>query len=169
MTRLLPILEGKDASWSELDSVRRVSQEENPCLSLANLVQLTLLQTMIESTRDSDYWTPEMIGQALMGIWLAASFQPWVVCSGGSLLHWPLTNSTLQNLHFVILTLCQKPEYIDLLRTEIEQSEEQEMNFEKLPLLDSFLREVFRTHPLDHRMFFSFNHEVPSLIWPLHL
>lgn len=34
---------------------------------------------MIEGSRDSSYWTPNIVVQALIGIWFAAAHQPWVV------------------------------------------------------------------------------------------
>lgn len=34
---------------------------------------------MIDASRDSSYWTPNIVVQALIGIWFAAAHQPWVV------------------------------------------------------------------------------------------
>lgn len=58
---------------------RFVSQNRLLQFLLTRYPQLTLLQTMVESSEGNDYWTPEILTQSLMGIWLAASFQPWVV------------------------------------------------------------------------------------------
>ena len=91
---------------------------------------------MIELTEGSDYWTPEILAQALLGIWFAASHQPWM------------------NLDFVLLELCGRPEWVEALRNEILQ--QGDLNYERLeqlPLLDSFIKETMRLNPLDTRMF----------------
>ena len=41
--------------------------------------QMTLLQNMIQASKDSDYWAPNTLIQAIVGIWFAASHQPWIV------------------------------------------------------------------------------------------
>jgi cytochrome P450 len=99
------------------------------------LKRLTLLGTMIHHTRDSDYWTTNLIIQAVVGIWFAASHQPWI------------------NLHFVFLELCERPEYVELLREEIRN--QGCLNFEsisQLKKLDSFIKECVRLNPLDRSM-----------------
>ena len=40
---------------------------------------MTLLHNMIEASQDSEYWTNTAIIQAIIGIWFAASHQPWLV------------------------------------------------------------------------------------------
>lgn len=96
-------------------------------------------------TEGNDYWTPRVLAQALIGILFAASHQPWM------------------NLNFVILELCTRPEYIDLLRQETEeQQNREELNYqslERLPLLDSFIKETVRLNPLDTRKLF-FNNKL---------
>lgn len=93
------------------------------------------MHNMTELTDASDYWNPELLSQSLLGIWFAASHQPWM------------------NLHFVILELCARPEWQDDLRQEISQHAP--LNYrslEQLPLLDSFVKETVRLNPLDTRM-----------------
>ena len=43
--------------------------------------QITLLRNMIQASKDSEYWTPNTLIQAIVGIWFAASHQPWIVSS----------------------------------------------------------------------------------------
>ena len=40
---------------------------------------MTLLQNMVDASKESDYWTPNALIQAIVGIWFAASHQPWIV------------------------------------------------------------------------------------------
>ncbi|KAE9372172.1 cytochrome P450 [Stipitochalara longipes BDJ] len=94
--------------------------------------KLTLIHKMAEFSDGSDYWTPESLSQAFLGIWFAAIHQPWM------------------NLDFVLLELCSRPEYIELLREEIgDYAELDSALLEKLPLLDSFIKETVRSSPLD--------------------
>ncbi|KAI9640836.1 hypothetical protein NHQ30_010677 [Ciborinia camelliae] len=98
---------------------------------------LTIMQNMTELTEDSqDYWTPDYLAQALLGIWFAASHQPWM------------------NLDFVVLELCSHPEYIQLLREEIGNfSDLTYSSLESFPILDSFIKETVRLNPLDTRKY----------------
>lgn len=92
------------------------------------------MHNMTTMTETSDYWNPELLSQSLLGIWFAASHQPWM------------------NLHFVILELCVRKEWQTRLRQELKQYSP--LNYgalEKLPLLDSFIKETVRLHPLDTR------------------
>lgn len=92
------------------------------------------MHNMAEMTDTSDYWNSELLSQSLLGIWFAASHQPWM------------------NLHFVILELCVRKEWQISLRQELKQHEQ--LNYEileKLPLLDSFIKETVRLNPLDTR------------------
>lgn len=98
-------------------------------------LQLTILHNMTELTETSDYWNPELLSQSLLGIWFAASHQPWM------------------NLHFIILELCARKEGQISLRQELKQH--LPLNYEtleQLPLLDSFIKETVRLNPLDTRM-----------------
>lgn len=55
-----------------------------------------------------------------------------------------------KNLHFVFLELCARPEFVDLIRDEIESKTT--LDFEsitQLPILDSFIKEAVRVNPLD--------------------
>jgi cytochrome P450 len=54
------------------------------------------------------------------------------------------------NLDFIMLQLCRRPDIQDALREKISTLER--MSYEKLmalPLLDSFITETVRLHPLD--------------------
>lgn len=96
------------------------------------LKSLTLLYHLIDQTRNSDYWTTDLLIQAVVGIWFAASHQPWI------------------NLHFVMLELCDRPEYTKALKEEIRSLPDLEFDsIQKLPLLDSFIKECVRLNPLD--------------------
>ena len=104
---------------------------------------------MLEASKDSKYWTHSLIIQALLGIWFAASHQPWivrlVVCSRIVLLL-----IFCQNLHFVFLELCARPAYVEMIYQEIRTAGD--LNYEgidRLPILDSFIKESVRLNPLD--------------------
>lgn len=90
---------------------------------------------MTELTSGSDSWTPDVLAQSLLGIWFVASHQPWM------------------NLDFLVLELCSRPEYVELLRNEIGDNSSLDYGkLEKLPLLDSFIKETVRSNPLDTHM-----------------
>lgn len=95
--------------------------------------QLTLLYHMVDlSTADRSYWTPEKLSQSILGLWLAASHQPWV------------------NLHAILVELSLRPEWQDALRDEAMQSQDDlASKINELPLLDSFMRETARVNSLD--------------------
>lgn len=88
---------------------------------------------MVELTEGSDYWQgPEHLAQSLLGIWFAAAHQPWM------------------NLDFIMLTLGSRPDIQEALREEIGDIEELDYDrLRNLKLLDSFVKEVVRLHPLD--------------------
>lgn len=89
---------------------------------------------MSELTEGNDYWTPEILSQSLLGIWFAASHQPWM------------------NLDFMLLELCARPEWQSILRNEIgDYGAQSYESLEQLPLLDSFMKETIRMNPLDTR------------------
>lgn len=89
---------------------------------------------MVELNPDPEYWTPPMLAQAILGIWFAASHQPWM------------------NLHFIFLTLCKHMDCIQALRAEIGDPSLLDYNdIENLPGLDSFIKEAVRLNPLDTR------------------
>lgn len=88
---------------------------------------------MTEMTDDSGYWDPELLSQSLLGIWFAASHQPWMF------------------LDFILLELSARPNEQKAIQEEIDtlplSSNYQEL--EALPLLDSFIKETVRLNPLD--------------------
>ena len=112
--------------------------------------QMTLLYNLIEASKDSSYWTDDALIQAIIGIWFGVSHQPWIVrpCKHG------ICRKRLkfqhQNLHFVFLELCSRPEYVKLIREEISYQESLDYNgLSNLPILDSFIKESVRMNPLD--------------------
>lgn len=113
---LTPILDPNLSEWDEPQYLK----------------QLTIVYSMMSLSEGNSYWTPEVLAQALLGIWFAASHQPWM------------------NLDFVLLELCSRPEYVEILRKEIEDPSHLDYaKLEKLPLLDSFIKETVRVNPLD--------------------
>ncbi|KAI9924226.1 hypothetical protein MW887_007176 [Aspergillus wentii] len=114
--RLMDIMGPDRQDWDELE----------------NLKQYTIAHNMAELTESTrDYWTPEVLSQSLLGIWFAASHQPWMTAC------------------FVLLELCARPEWQLLLREEIGEEKLDYERLEKLPLLDSFIKETVRLNPLD--------------------
>ncbi|KAI0186876.1 cytochrome P450 [Xylaria flabelliformis] len=94
--------------------------------------QLTILYNIAELTKSSDYWNPTLVSQSLLGIWFAASHQPWM------------------NLHFIILEISMRKDWQTAIRQELEQSFPLDYkHLEQLPLLDSFIKETVRFNPLD--------------------
>ncbi|KAK8010137.1 cytochrome P450 [Apiospora arundinis] len=93
---------------------------------------LTIMNTLVELTEGSDYWDAELLSQSLLGIWFAASHQPWM------------------NLHFVLLELCARQDWQTTLRQELQQNQPLDYKvLEGLPLLDAFIKETVRLNPLD--------------------
>ncbi|PWY93005.1 putative cytochrome P450 [Aspergillus sclerotioniger CBS 115572] len=120
LRRLIPVIDSETKNWSEP----------------AGLKELTLLDIFTKETHPTrDYWTPETLIQALMGLLLAASHQPWV------------------NLYIFLYRLCENPEWQDILREEIRAAKTtQPLDYhrlDQLPLLDSFMRETARLVSLD--------------------
>ncbi|MCJ1475924.1 hypothetical protein MMC13_004588 [Lambiella insularis] len=109
-----------------------ISKEKDGWHEKESLKPLTLLHNMIEASKEYPYWTADRLIQAMVGIWFAASHQPWI------------------NLHFVLLELCDRPEYVELIRKEIESQEKLDYaTISRLPVLDSFIKESVRLNPLD--------------------
>ncbi|KAL8824241.1 MAG: hypothetical protein Q9191_005189 [Dirinaria sp. TL-2023a] len=102
-------------------------QEEEPLRSM------TVLHHLLDGSTEKDFWTPFSIAQTMLGVWFAAAHQPWI------------------NLHFVLLELCSRPEYVELIREEIEQVEGPLdcKTICQLSVLDSFIKESVRVNPLD--------------------
>ncbi|OTB13472.1 hypothetical protein K445DRAFT_304233 [Daldinia sp. EC12] len=93
---------------------------------------LSILHNMTALADTSDYWNSELLSQSLLGIWFAASHQPWM------------------NLHFVLLELSTRKEWQSALRQEIAQHGPLDYKgLEELPLLDGFIKETVRCNPLD--------------------
>jgi len=139
-------------AWGEVEDVKSVSRGLLPLEALFSLLtnlQMTLMHNLIESSRESSYWTPDLLIQAIIGIWFAASHQPWIVRSR---LHHKrnIHANQQQNLHFMFLELCTRPSYIQLLRSEIDAQESLDYaHISKMPIVDSFMKESVRLNPLD--------------------
>jgi hypothetical protein len=55
-----------------------------------------------------------------------------------------------QTISLTVNSLCEHPEYFEPLRAEIDQQPEMDFKtLESLPVLNSFMKEVIRTQPLD--------------------
>ncbi|KAI0904222.1 cytochrome P450 [Ustulina deusta] len=114
--RLLEHLSSEHLTWEEPEHIK----------------QLTILYNMADLAKTSDYWNPSLLAQSLLGIWFAASHQPWM------------------NLHFIILEISARKDWQTVLREELEQSSPLDYKrLEQLPLLDSFIKETVRFNPLD--------------------
>lgn len=48
-------------------------------LGILTSLQITLFHNLVISSNDLEYWTPDRLIQAVVGIWFAASHQPWIV------------------------------------------------------------------------------------------
>ncbi|KAI9660584.1 MAG: hypothetical protein M1821_009936 [Bathelium mastoideum] len=111
------------------------SKDQADEASQGELEQLTMFSNMFQASKESRYWSASLLIQATLGIWFAASHQPWI------------------NLHFVFLELCARPEYIEVLRAEIANASlSGKMDYDRLmqlPILDSFIKESVRLNPLD--------------------
>jgi hypothetical protein len=96
----------------------------------------TIIHNMTTLSESSSYWTsPTMNTQNMLGLWFAASHQPWM------------------NLSFIIFEVCARPDWQEALRKEIEDNGplDNYKKFDSLPLLDSFMKETVRLNPLDTR------------------
>lgn len=84
--------------------------------------------------KENDYWTSELISQSLLGIWFAASHQPWM------------------NLTTVVFEVCRRPAWQRYLREELGDYMKLDYDeLESLPLLDSFIKETIRLNHMDQR------------------
>ncbi|KAI9690295.1 MAG: hypothetical protein M1822_009256 [Bathelium mastoideum] len=111
------------------------SKDQPEEASQGELEQLTMFSNMFQASKESRYWSASLLIQATLGIWFAASHQPWI------------------NLHFVFLELCARPEYIEVLRAEVANASlSGKTDYDRLmqlPILDSFIKESVRLNPLD--------------------
>lgn len=132
-----------------------MDREQNGWHEREDLKSMTLLQNMIQASEDSDYWTPDSLIQAIVEIWFAASHQPWI------------------NLHFIVLELCSRPDFVELIRLEIKGQESLDYaTISTLPILDSFVKESVRLNPLDlmsirRKALNHFDFPMEVLLWTL--
>ncbi|KAL8762520.1 MAG: hypothetical protein Q9184_001480 [Pyrenodesmia sp. 2 TL-2023] len=63
---------------------------------------------------------------------------------------WEEKETLKSNLHFVFLELCARPEYTTMIREEIQSIDKFDLEgLNRLPILDSFIKEAVRANPLD--------------------
>ncbi|MCJ1312323.1 hypothetical protein MMC25_005997 [Agyrium rufum] len=94
--------------------------------------KLTILDLLIECTQDSPYWTSHTLAESVAGIWFAGSHQPYV------------------QLYFIVIELCRRPEYVAMLRNELDGCVQlSATTIVNLPLLESFMKEAMRISPPD--------------------
>jgi hypothetical protein len=122
-------------TWDEPEEVKQVRFYCSLRLVVSlTTAQLTVIHNMTTLSDDSNYWDgPAMKAQNLLGVWFAASHQPWM------------------NLHFILLELCVRPDWQKRLRHEL-QNNGQSLTYktlDSLPFLDSFIKETVRLNPLD--------------------
>lgn len=101
-----------------------------------DIKECTILYNMTILSESGNYWTgPAMKAQNMLGLWFAASHQPWM------------------NLNFILLEVCARKDWQKELRKEIEGNQplDDYKKLDDLPLLDSFMKETVRIHPLDTR------------------
>ncbi|RDL40096.1 Cytochrome P450 [Venustampulla echinocandica] len=110
----------------------QMAEARNTPKSEENLPFINFIQYTVLMTQGKPYWTQERIILLLESLWRA----------GG--------HSVPMTLTHIMNSLCQYPEYMEPIREELDQ--QPQMNFsvlESLPLLNSFIKEVIRTKPLD--------------------
>ncbi|KAL0259286.1 hypothetical protein SLS55_005022 [Diplodia seriata] len=83
----------------------------------------------IDASRGKKGWTVEKIVQVLLGVWFASVHQPALA------------------LAYALDDLCRHPEYVGLLRHDLESTPSTAPALQHVPLLDSFLKESARLHP----------------------
>ncbi|EKG22176.1 Cytochrome P450 [Macrophomina phaseolina MS6] len=89
------------------------------------------LEFFVEASRTKDPWSAQKILQVILGVWFASVHQPALA------------------LVYALDDLCRHPEYIGLLRQDLEDfaGGRASPKVENIPLLDSFLKESARLHP----------------------
>ncbi|KAL6719191.1 ADP-ribosylation factor protein 3 [Lecanora helva] len=89
------------------------------------------IQFFVDANSKKNTWSARKIIQVILGVWFAALHQPAL------------------SLTYLLDDLCNYPEYVELLREELETHDVTGDNLENLALLDSFLKESARLHPSD--------------------
>lgn len=89
------------------------------------------IEFFIDANSQKHTWSAQKMVQVIIGIWFASVHQPAL------------------SLIYALDDLCDYPEYVELLRKELETSSGIERALDSLPLLDSFLKESARLHPSD--------------------
>ena len=111
---------------------RRMRQKLDREMERPQQEQVDCLQFFIDATSSQkEAWSPLRLVQAILGIWFASVHQPAL------------------SLVYALEHLCVYPEAAARLRDELENDLHPNSNIDKLPLLDSFLKESSRLHPSD--------------------
>lgn len=125
-------------NWNEEEHIKQVRPMASVLLSKTltffPFQQRTIINNMYELTQSSKYWnSPEMNSQNMLGVWFAASHQPWSVLTS------------------LLLELAAREDLQAEMREEIENHAQLDdfKSLDKLPLLDSFMKEVVRLYPVD--------------------
>ena len=101
-------------------------QDQDPQVKPADCIQF-----FIDANSKKGAWTTHKLIQVLLGMWFAALHQPALL------------------LTYALEDLCDHPQYIEPLRKELRMCDINEEALDRLPLLDSFLKESARLHPSD--------------------
>lgn len=104
---------------------------ENFAKDSGNEQHVDCLEFFIEASRLRKPWSAQKILQVILGVWFASVHQPALA------------------LVYALDDLCRHPEYVDLLRQDLEEvaAGQAGPKIESIPLLDSFLKESARLHP----------------------
>ena len=116
---------------------------------------MDILQWMIDSSPKQSPWSATKIVQVTLGLWFGSIHQPAMVRNSQPCL-FILTNFYPQAIVYALYDLCRHPEYIEALREEMNlrfKDDETGDPFEKMFLLDSFLKESARFSPSDSSRF----------------
>lgn len=92
---------------------------------------LDCIQFFVDASFQNDAWSARKIVQVILGIWFASVHQPAL------------------SLVYALDDLCAFPDHAECLRQTIEYCLSHEEDLDRLPLLDSFLKESARVHPSD--------------------
>ena len=129
------ILDTQGGTWDEDEQIKRVSTLSTlDGRALTIKCKCTIAHNMATMSESNDYWSgPAMFAQDMLGIWFAASHQPWM------------------NLNFILMEACARPDCQEAIRQELLNSAPLDgyKKLDDLPLLDSFMKETVRFTPLD--------------------
>ena len=94
------------------------------------------LGLLMEATAelDAEYWTPQRISRTMLGLCVGSLHSPWT------------------NMYFLLFELARRPDDIEDLRREIRGNKKLDWKtLDRLPFLNSFIKESLRYTPPDKR------------------